>query len=344
MNCVGHIEKSLIKNSLCHPELAAPLVSDEKEAYKGGCSQSNSGSSPQQKCSAICTQKSNVGLKAQPTLISVSPRRRSIVMQGFRPNSPRKFAFTLAEVLITLGIIGVVAAMTMPSLMANYQKKETVVRLQKIYSQISQVIKLAEAEHGSIEGWNYANMGSSSREIVENFLNDYIIKHIKVLKKCDASNMSECINDPVMDLKGSIAYATTEASALYGVLTQDGYGILFWPGGITSDDGTESSYSQHMHFIVDINGPRKGENRTGKDIFVISANFGPQVSLSDTSVENRPKRSGVHFYGNGWLPELTRDEILTSSHGCNNTVYRAGVMCGALIQRDGWEIKDDYPW
>ena len=66
---------------------------------------------------------------------------------------------------------------------------------------------------------------------------------------------------------------------------------------------------------------------------------------SPDSIENRPKRSGVYFFGNGWLPELTREELLTSPRaGCNNTVYRAGVMCGALIQRDGWEIKDDYPW
>ena len=41
----------------------------------------------------------------------------------------KKFAFTLAEVLITLGIIGVVAAMTMPSLIANYQEKQRVSQL-----------------------------------------------------------------------------------------------------------------------------------------------------------------------------------------------------------------------
>lgn len=42
-----------------------------------------------------------------------------------------KVAFTLAEVLITLGIIGVVAAMTLPTLIANYQKRQTVVQLKK---------------------------------------------------------------------------------------------------------------------------------------------------------------------------------------------------------------------
>ena len=44
-------------------------------------------------------------------------------------NNVQKFAFTLAEVLITLGIIGVVAAMTIPSLIQSYKEKQTVVTL-----------------------------------------------------------------------------------------------------------------------------------------------------------------------------------------------------------------------
>ena len=54
-----------------------------------------------------------------------------------------KKAFTLAEVLITLGIIGIVAAMTLPSLIANYQKKVTVNRLKQAYSMINQALLLA---------------------------------------------------------------------------------------------------------------------------------------------------------------------------------------------------------
>ena len=42
-----------------------------------------------------------------------------------------KKAFTMAEVLITLGIIGIVAAMTLPSLVGNYQKKQTAMQLKK---------------------------------------------------------------------------------------------------------------------------------------------------------------------------------------------------------------------
>ena len=59
-----------------------------------------------------------------------------------------KNGFTLAEVLITLGIIGVVAALTIPTLIGNYQKKEVAVRLQKMYNTIQNAISLAEEENG----------------------------------------------------------------------------------------------------------------------------------------------------------------------------------------------------
>lgn len=61
-----------------------------------------------------------------------------------------KTAFTLAEVLITLGIIGVVAAITMPMLISNNNKKEVETRLQRIDSVLNSVIKLAENDYGGL--------------------------------------------------------------------------------------------------------------------------------------------------------------------------------------------------
>lgn len=55
--------------------------------------------------------------------------------------------FTLAEVLITLGIIGVVAAMTMPSIVGRYKEKQHTIQLQKVYSILSQAFKMAVLEH-----------------------------------------------------------------------------------------------------------------------------------------------------------------------------------------------------
>ena len=57
-----------------------------------------------------------------------------------------KKAFTLAEVLITLGVIGVVAAMTLPSLIQKHNEKVIVTQLKKVYSTFSQAYKMAEAK------------------------------------------------------------------------------------------------------------------------------------------------------------------------------------------------------
>lgn len=60
----------------------------------------------------------------------------------------RLYGFTLAEVLITLGIIGIVAALTIPTLINNYQKKAYIAALQKTYSQTQNAFKLMMADEG----------------------------------------------------------------------------------------------------------------------------------------------------------------------------------------------------
>ena len=78
---------------------------------------------------------------------SITSQER-IIMNNFR-----KKAFTLAEVLITLGIIGVVAALTMPSLIAHHRKVATASKLKKFYSTMEQAIRFGEAEYGDSNEW-----------------------------------------------------------------------------------------------------------------------------------------------------------------------------------------------
>ena len=86
-------------------------------------------------------------------------------------NNSRKIAFTLAEVLITLGIIGVVAALTIPTLMANHRRQVAETRLEKFYTTINQAVKMAEVDYGDMTQWeprenkyekDYQNIGSCS--------------------------------------------------------------------------------------------------------------------------------------------------------------------------------------
>ena len=79
-------------------------------------------------------------------------------MKGFKLNNifdrSCRSGFTLAEVLITLGIIGVVAAMTIPNLIQNIKDKETYTKLKATQSILTNAIRLAEEEYGDMSGWN----------------------------------------------------------------------------------------------------------------------------------------------------------------------------------------------
>lgn len=91
----------------------------------------------------------------------------------------KKFAFTLAEVLITLGVIGVVSAITMPTLIQNYQKNVTVNRLKETYSILSQAVKMSEIDNGDIDEWSWASTGSEAH--IE-WVNKYLAPYLKYTK------------------------------------------------------------------------------------------------------------------------------------------------------------------
>ena len=75
---------------------------------------------------------------------------------GYNKNKKSK-GFTLAEVLITLGIIGVVAAITMPTLINNYREKATVNKVKKFYSMMSQAYLLSVKDNEHADPWNVGN-------------------------------------------------------------------------------------------------------------------------------------------------------------------------------------------
>ena len=82
-----------------------------------------------------------------------------------------KKAFTLAEVLITLTIIGVIAALTIPNLLQKHQEQETVTRLKKAYSTLSQTTAKAIADNGPISTWEVDN---------ETFADKYLLPYLNM--------------------------------------------------------------------------------------------------------------------------------------------------------------------
>lgn len=232
-----------------------------------------------------------------------------------------KKAFTLAEVLITLGIIGVVVALTMPALIANYQKKQTIAQLKKAYSILNQAYERSVLENGDVETWDWQGVSTP-----ESFAQIYIIPYLKGVNKMNTSK---------------IKWLALDKSNIYGFdicsdyILPDGMIIKF-----TSLVGTSANLRKtHLQISIDINGDR-GPNRFGRDVFVFS--------IFPFSEQSRGKVvPGTNDQcGNGAIHnELTRDQLTTSGCAtCKSDYTGYGYGCAALIMKDGWEIKDDYPW
>ncbi len=173
----------------------------------------------------------------------------------------RNMAFTLAEVLITLGIIGVVAAMTMPSLIQKYQEKVTVAKLKKVYNIMSNGYIRAKSDYGTMDMWELGIDKGDSIDKVSKII-DIFSKYIKIVSKCN----SNCKNWDVYNLNGQLDntdkymdYAIladgTSISNIY--INSSNCDINFGSGPLKNGCGS---------FKVDLNGNKK-PNTYGKDIF-----------------------------------------------------------------------------
>jgi len=165
-----------------------------------------------------------------------------------------KRAFTLAEVLITLGIIGVVAALVMPELIANYKEKQTVVRLKKVYSVLSNAYNLAKNENGGYDEWiDGKSVGHSASVAMFENMKPYL----NISKDCGFNGG---------------CFKNAGISTLDGRIGAWNYGIAntAWTTFILSD-GTSVLFQGAASGVVaiDIDGVA-GANTYGKDIFFFS--------------------------------------------------------------------------
>lgn len=191
-------------------------------------------------------------------------------LEKFQENIGRmhRGAFTLAEVLITLGIIGIVAAMTLPTLMQKYREKQVVTVLNTAYTMFSQSFLRATEEFGSPDTWGFEAIEGVRRDdgsydyINEKnarsgeILYNNLTKNLKVIKKCLPGDYS--------------CYKPVTAGSLYSGILSNGMSFSFIPRAGACDwvKGTGKLLSTVCADItIDVDGPNKGENAWGKDVF-----------------------------------------------------------------------------
>lgn len=175
----------------------------------------------------------------------------------------KKRAFTLSEVMLVMSVIGVIAALTIPGIVQNLNDRQTIVKLKKVYSNLSQAASLVIDENG----------GSAKNICATNTcIRDAFLKYMGSIKKCSSapepSSWDNCFVRPIVDggkwtdMTGGNPAVGVDASAIL----PDGTFIHFWQSDATCAYAYSGETNTCTRIIVDING-MASPNITGKDIF-----------------------------------------------------------------------------
>ncbi|MBE7706893.1 MAG: type II secretion system protein [Cyanobacteria bacterium SIG30] len=242
-----------------------------------------------------------------------------------------KKAFTLAEVLITLAIIGVVAALTIPSVVTNYKKTEIESATKKSFSTISTALNMAIKDYGPTYTWSVDAPKTLSAGLSEAYFDKYFVPYLKVAKQCGKSTEKDCTYDILALGGGEFDYATEGD-------TKDNFARYYLADGtaITSFVSLNKGVPAQLQLYIDINGWKK-PNQMGIDIqyYIIwitkqegNSKFGYQIY---TSGKNNQFDNATHQERGCHKPD-------TSTNGLN------GMYCGSLLKRNGWKIPsvDEY--
>lgn len=234
-------------------------------------------------------------------------------------------AFTLAEVLITLTIIGVIAALTIPALINNYQKQTYVTQLKKAYSQINEALKLLSIDKDCTDDLKCTGLFDTTT--TNTTLGDELVKYLKIYKNCQALANQDCQaanTNPNYDGSDVNIYHLNEWG-YYSFITADGASFLVFNLRQNCSDSVAVSTlgyaSQYCGFIyVDVNGPQKGPNYMGRDTFSFFITNGKGALLY-------PAR-GMDDSNNWWK----------TNNGCS-PLNKEGVACTARIIEENWQMN-----
>lgn len=217
----------------------------------------------------------------------------------------KKHAFSLAEVLITLGIIGIVAALTIPTLVLGYKKRIVTTRMLKFYSSMKQATTIA-AQEGVFTDMP-AEIDSTADEIFDWF-NKYFSKYLKI-------QSLEKISDGII---GSLA----DGSGF--IIIYNGH-TVFCPEYKKCEEALENA------------------NNSGFTLFVSKLDGKNTFSFSISKTQGIFKTYDVCWGGtredaiSNANPSC--DYAQKYQYGCADL----HKLCSKLIEIDGWKIADDYP-
>ena len=182
----------------------------------------------------------------------------------------KRFGFTLAEVLITAVIIGVIAAIIIPSVIENYQEKVLVNKTKKFYVYINQAVQLAVIEKGTVDKWGLTTDDSSG--MLTN-----IMTYLKYDTFCSSGDTCHTADKLYYSTHLRTQHTTTSqdnilkpSSGYYSLILSDGSVVGTYVYSANCDElftTDTDTYQLCGEYTVDVNGSAE-PNMYGKDIFV----------------------------------------------------------------------------
>lgn len=240
----------------------------------------------------------------------------------------KKNGFTLSEILIALGIIGVVAALTIPMLVKNYKNTVTVNKLKKGYTALSNVFNQAVVENGEPSSWaKYST--DHEVEYIENYVKPYIdYTEIDRPQYLPYKKLSE--RKLRFDSNKGCLYCYGNGDKWYQL--RDGSCFRF----------VATNSRQYFLLFYDIKCQDNQPSVMGKDVFVFSMSI------------DYPAYKARHIllpFVDHWSPleyylDNKKDPINALKNNCKKDLTGDYVnrTCAGLIMQQGWKITDDYPW
>ena len=221
-----------------------------------------------------------------------------------------KYGFTLAEVLITLVIVGIVAALTIPVVVQNSWDKATVTALKKNFNVFGNALKMAAAFNGDIYSWSFSDYlytpENTSEEKNLHTLNiDPFVNKLQISKDC-GHGANGCFEHRYTRLAGGTERDFENLSYYRKAVLNDGTLIAVQGYGFGSSGNIPETCGE---IWVDINGAKK-PNVVDRDMFLLLINCDGMIvpyGLSGLQTTNSITKSNINYKGAGWV--LNKENI-----------------------------------
>lgn len=228
-------------------------------------------------------------------------------MRIFKQSSKRRnfslCGFTLAEVLVTLGIIGVVSAMTLPTLMKNHQRQVAVVSLRNFYSMLSQAIVDYQNSRNAV---NIEEAGLGTADGIRSLINE----KFKITQSC-VNSLTPCmaseyktINNGNVSISNGSSYVLANGMSLRIIISRE-------------------PANKIANIMIDTNG-KQGPNRLGRDLFFIAL-------YSNGKMDD--------YISNGTAPLTIEQRESVYNSACMSSGTSSGWGCFGKLLNDNWQMN-----